>query len=232
MRAALEADAELACINQILILQDACKLFDEGRDHQFLNMAVSLRTLCHSGSSGCLLNAIRERGRVFPSSVQRNFRALDSAACDHFVINHGAEGVQVSPRLELNVATMKPKKFKHWWAEVIVTDERKRQLSRGNIVLAIANNEGGAHFTEHVNEIYDDLARYNGLGLFAMADGSWRSYGLSPVQAILRQISHEFLIGISEWMNSRRPEWTYVVSLPQHTGLAIAPGVSLQFVPA
>ena len=34
-RANIAADAEQATVDQILTLQDACTLFDAGRDHQF-----------------------------------------------------------------------------------------------------------------------------------------------------------------------------------------------------
>ena len=231
-RANPEAEAEQAAVNQLLTLQDACALFDGGRDHQFVGMAVSLRALCHDGSSGSLLNSVREKGRAFPSSVRRDFAGLDNAASDHFAIAQGPGGARAVPRLELGPADMKAKKFKHWWRETVVTDGRKRGLTRGGIVLAVANSEGGAHFTLDVDELYDDLARRNGLGLFAMERGSWRTFGLAPVQATVRQIAHEFLLGMEGWIKTRRPDWSYTPVVPEISGLALAPGIRLGFLPA
>jgi hypothetical protein len=196
----LQVDAETATVNQILTLRDSCSLFDKGGEHQFISMAVSMRALCHDGSSGSLLNSIREKGREFPSCVSRNLHDLDTGASDHFAIAQvDGDAWRILPRLEFREADMKKKKFKHWWREIVITDQRKSGLSRGGVILAIANSEGGAHFTATVDEIYDDLARCNGLGLFSMEQGSWRTYGLAPIQATVGRVDEfaiEFRLGI------------------------------------
>lgn len=232
LRANPQADAEIAAINQIMILRDYCELFDGGRDHHFISMAVALRALCHSGSSGCLLNNIREKGRSFPSSVGRELREMASGASDHFHVADVGGEMRVLPRLDLTATEMKTKKFKNWWSEIIVTDEQRRGISRGNLIIAIANSEGGTHFTEHVDEIYDEIARHNGLGLWANRDGAWRDYGLLPIQAIVRQIAHEFLLGIEDWIQAKRDNWAYRPVVVEPTGHAIAPGFQLVFRPA
>lgn len=232
LRQNLVADAEQATVHQILSLRDSCELFDAGRDHQFLTMSVSLRTLCHHGSSGCLLNNIREKARHFPSSVSRDFSQTANATCDHFTVAQVSGGNRILPRLELTVGSMKTKKFTKWWQEVIAVDGQRRSMSRGNIVLAVANNDGGAHFTSDVNEIYDDIARFNGLGLHTFNDGAWRNFGIAPVQAIIRQVAHEFLLGMTDWISSRRQDWSYTPSNPEITGFAISPGIIINAIPA
>jgi hypothetical protein len=229
-----QADAESATINQLLTLRDSCNLFDKGNDHQFISMAVSLRSLCHDGTSGSLLNTIREKGRVFPSSVHRNFLDIDTAASDHFVVAQIAGNTpRILPRLELTRAQMKQMKFKNWWRETIITDKGKRAISRGGIVLAVANSDGGTHFTIDVDGLYDDLARCNGLGLlFAKEQGSWRTFGLAPIQATMRQIAHEFLLGMSDWIEQRRSDWVYTPKATEITGFAISPGMKVNVTPA
>jgi hypothetical protein len=224
--------AQEATVNQILILQDSCALFDAGRDHQFINMAGSLRALCHEGSSGSLLNSVREKGRTLPSSVQRVLTDMDNAASDHFWVAQVRGGQKIIPRLELSRSSTKSKKVKRWWSEIVITDEQKRGLSRGGIVLTVANSEGAAHFTLDIDELYDDLARCNRLGLWAGDWGSWRTFGLAPIQATVRQIAHEFLLGMEDWIKARRPDWTYVPSVSQVSGFAIAPGIQLGIEPA
>jgi hypothetical protein len=189
-RADPSGDVERATVDQVLGLRDACDLFDGGRDHQFHFMAVALRALCHSGSSGSLLNGVREAGRAFPSSVHRPLAELDNGASDLFQVAQVGGGSRVLPRLELGVTDMKTRKFKNWWREVVVTNERRRGISRGEIVLELANSEGGAHFTNDLEEVYEELARHNGLGLWTMENGAWRDYGHAPVRATVRQIAH------------------------------------------
>lgn len=231
-RADAAADAEQATVDQILSLQDSCALFDAGRDHQFNNMAVQLRALCHDGSSQSLLNSIREKGRDLPSSVRRTLINVSTGASDHFSVVQTQEQSMILPRLDLRRSDMKTKKFKLWWTEIVITDEWRRGLSRGGIVLAVANNEGGAHFTHQVDELYDDLARRNGLGLLWATDGrSWRTYGLAPIRATVRQIAHEFLLGMEDWIASRRPDWSYAPVVPEISGFQIMPGIEVETVP-
>lgn len=219
-------------MNQLLTLRDSCSLFDNGGDYQFINMAVSLRALCHDGTSVSLLNNIREKGRTFPSSVHRNFHDLANAASDHFVVAQVASSTpRILPRLELGPAEMKQKKFKSWWQETIITDQGKRALSRRGVVLAVSNNDGGAHFSTDVDELYDDLARCNGQGLFAMEAGSWRTFGLAPIQATIRQIAHEVLLGMNDWIEQRRPDWAYTPIVTKIDGFAILSGFKLHITP-
>jgi hypothetical protein len=224
-------DALQAAINQLLIIRDSCRLYDEGGRHQFLAIAVSLRAFCHNGKGRSLLHTLGESGRLFPSSVTRELQSLSGAASDHFVVQSAASRSFILPRLELQCEQMILKKFKHWWSEIIVTDTLKRRLSRGSMVLSVANHEGGAHFSETVDELYDDFARHNGLGLFSATDGAWKDYGPAPIQAAIRQIAHEFLLGMKDWIKSRYPDWNYTVQIEPDSGLALLPGMTLHITP-
>jgi hypothetical protein len=55
------------------------------------------------------------------------------------------------------------------WRKELVFENRKSRLTRKDLVLTIANKDGGAHFDTEVDERYDDFRK------------SW-SGGSSPVQ--------------------------------------------------
>jgi hypothetical protein len=220
-------DAERHAIDLLRSMRDSCASFDSGGDYQFRTLAGHLRTFCHDGSSGALLNAIREKGREFPSSIHRDLSQCHTAASDLFRVVSGPPS-RILPRLDIRRDKMKPKKFKHWWREIVITDQANRSLSRGQLVIELANPDA-VHFGLQVDEVYDELARHNGMGLFAREAGDWRDYGLAPIQASIRQIAHEFLLGMETWIAQRSSEWSYNPPSPPVEGFAILPGLKLGF---
>lgn len=206
-------------------------LYDQGKHYTFLNMATIIRTLCYSGGGKSLLHAIGENKRMFPSCISQNLQNLDSAACHHISLVQLESGKSTTiPNIHLKINDMKPKKFKHWWQEIAMTDDRKRGLSRGGIILSIANKEGGAHFDEKVDEIYDDLARVNGLRIFHHNGADWNDFGIKPIQDTVRQIAHEIILGMENWIKARRCGWIYKLIVPKIRGYAIAPGIMLHTI--
>jgi len=88
--------------------------------------------------------------------------------------------------------------FSKWWTQpviVSVSGVRKQFYSRQNIVLNVAETDGGAHVDEGLEEIYHELSRQNGLGISAIYKG--KKYPmLYPELPCLRQIGHEALISL------------------------------------
>jgi hypothetical protein len=77
--------------------------------------------------------------------------------------------------------------FGMWWNKKIY-----RRLSRGDLVAALANQDGGAHVDATLTEAYAELTRLNGLG-WAYADSEGRSepFEGNAAQASMRQMTWE-----------------------------------------
>jgi hypothetical protein len=82
--------------------------------------------------------------------------------------------------------------FDQWWAAPVFVDQKRRVLTRKDLVLTAANQDGGAHIDPGLDETYDKLSRENALGWMVVEDGAARPMD-GPERAAIRQIAHEVL---------------------------------------
>ena len=74
---------------------------------------------------------------------------------------------------------------------MIFVDQRKNESSRKDLILAVANKDGGVHGDSVLDEKYANLSRRNTLGWrFSNVKGDVPLEGLEKVA--IRQIAHEY----------------------------------------
>jgi len=95
--------------------------------------------------------------------------------------------------------------FEQWWNGVIFVDNGGRETTRRDLILAVANKDGGAHVDPVLGKTYANLSRRNALG--------WRFSGprgdaplQGPERASVRQIAHEVLKSLNPAMPSMKPK--------------------------
>ena len=88
--------------------------------------------------------------------------------------------------------------FTKWWGEIVVKDKTGQLFSRKDLVLAMANKEGGAHVDSHLDEAYARLARFNAMGWQVNTEGIRQPPDNSIVAASIRQIAHEVLASVEQ----------------------------------
>jgi hypothetical protein len=88
--------------------------------------------------------------------------------------------------------------FPDWWNQVVIVDSRKAKFSRRELVLALANKDGGAHVDPHLDENYAELTRNNSVG-WTVSDGATQK----PMQDVelhsVRQIAYELHLSIKRY---------------------------------
>ena len=87
--------------------------------------------------------------------------------------------------------------FESWWQqEVIFSTENGLTLTRKDLVLTMANKDGGAHYDEVITAKYDAFRHSysGGSTLVGMRSGIKRSYDNVPIHAAIRQIGYEVLV--------------------------------------
>jgi hypothetical protein len=101
-----------------------------------------------------------------------------------------------------------PVPFEVWWESDSVTNAAGSSVSRKQIVLGAANQDGGAHVDDKLKAFYSDLARgenlmgitgdltFNGPPPFPQSVTVWPSNGHL---ALLRQFAHETLITATQY---------------------------------
>lgn len=130
---------------QLGFLQRSCEAFDAGQSDEGLRIAVSLRVLFHdTQSSTSLLThlGIKNTARVlttFEPGYEKNEKTGMIKIAIPFWIN--SSGVRTPP-----LADTTRRDFIHaitWWEEIVMALSDK--FSRKDIILAAANQDGGAH---------------------------------------------------------------------------------------
>lgn len=76
--------------------------------------------------------------------------------------------------------------FAEWWLQPVLRDARRELFTRSDVVLKVANQDGGAHVDAAVDSRHHALTRRNSMGVFS---GTLPKD--SPVPATLRQIAWE-----------------------------------------
>ncbi|HWX88337.1 MAG TPA: SEC-C metal-binding domain-containing protein, partial [Solirubrobacteraceae bacterium] len=83
-----------------------------------------------------------------------------------------------------------PVGFDDWWTRVVLRDQQGNGFSRADLVLALANKDGGAHIDTALNEKYRELTRENSLGF---TQGPDQPIANSIVHASVRHIAGELV---------------------------------------
>jgi hypothetical protein len=174
---------------QLALLRSAADAFDKGDHLQALNMAIRLRVILHdSHKSKSVLNLlkIKDIAQLYDTSIK--IPGVLVGPYEGLVFKSSTKYLAFGDDLPPSIV-IKRVKFDEWWNMVVFIDNKKQSHSRKEIVLAVANKDGGGHVDLELKPKYFDLSRNNALG--------WKS-GLGedlkyPVHATIRQITHEVL---------------------------------------
>ena len=181
-----------------------CDCYDADNDIVALPIATAIRVLVHDTTRSVSL--LSHLGRKNVQYLNTNFRDPIEAVHLGLVrrinvgVHDGAGGEAKywplcderyfpTPRQHF---TFVP--FDDWWGERVF-ENSKSSLTRGDLVLAIANKDGGAHFDTEVDERYDSFRKSwsGGSSLVGRQSGLKRGYDNIPIYPAVRQIAYELL---------------------------------------
>ena len=175
--------------DQLGALQRLVQDFDNGYFKEARRLAVILRVLFHSRKDPSLLKRL---GREAIDLVDTS-PPLDP---DNLLSFHGLVSLRFKdgvwsyvPKLDSDSPLQKTP-LHSWWKGVVFSDTKKRKLTRADIVLTAANQDGGAHVDGNVREDYADLLSENSLG-WVNDQGNPPSGDVRYIA--IRQIAHEVL---------------------------------------
>lgn len=189
-----QKDLEEDLQNQVEALKALCALYDSGTIVIYQQISTIIRSLIHDGQKPALLAALKLRKEImfFDSCGEINPKNLvtENRLC---LMRISSEGAKYLPKLNNGP----PEKTKHlqfskWWNAQVVKDKSHNLISRRDIVLSVANTDGGAHVDVEIDEIYKNLSKDNSLNWTSSLDGVSAPLG-NPVPACIRQIAYELL---------------------------------------
>ncbi len=178
-------------------LQASADAFDNGFDGEAKRLAVSIRVLVHDTTHSKSL--LRQLGQKTHSFLDSAFPITQGNPCAH----SGLTMTFLSPsKISRHLAFLddiphnhsRVTDFDSWWNATVFIDFEGEKLSRKDLVLAIANQDGGAHVDPSLNQTYANLSRNNSLGWWVVSPEEDDMQPLEgPERAAVRQIAHELL---------------------------------------
>jgi len=185
---------------QITFMKQSAISYDNGFEGEGKRLAVVIRVLVHDTSQSTSLLTLLERKRhmlFYDSASKYDPRNLATSNCLTMMKLSTTEGAEyVAPLDDLSSARDKNMKrgFNNWWERLIIyKDNKNNKFTRRDLVLAVANKEGGAHVNPRLDQRYAELSRFNSLGWKQFVHGEEKDFNNTPILPSIRQIAHEVL---------------------------------------
>lgn len=190
-------------IEQLQLLRHACRAFDGGLEAVAKYISVSLRVLLHHhGQSRALLDQLGLRsGRYLTSAPPLNPRN-NLTECNLVLMQVGTTRARYIPLIAAGSSPfpLQPISFVDWWNNPVLKDNRGRTFCRCELVLNVADTDGGAHVDPELEEAYMAISRKNSLGWVFNNAGKDSALEGRPELACMRQIAHELLTTIHQFV--------------------------------
>lgn len=181
---------------QLKFLELSADAYDKGLESEAKRMATTIRVLLHDTSkSRSLLGQLNLLdGKFFSTctkmlSVSKNQQYVGGyAGLVGILIGPGPGGYV--PNFDDSAEITGYIDFKDYWDEIIFIDKEEKSQSRKDIILSVADQDGGAHVDPGLNERYSKLSRSGSLG-WLTGDGEKWTPAKGAELAAVRQIAHE-----------------------------------------
>jgi hypothetical protein len=185
--------------SQLGFLERSAESFDKGYEDEAKRLAVVVRVLVHDTSrSTSLLTLLNKKNIKFYDS-KTPYRP------NSFIPYHGLTMIKIKDKESTYMAPLeggassrnKNSKipFKVWWEVIfVIKDKNGNTFTRKDLVLNLADKDGGAHIDSSLDEEYANLSRFNSLGWkFLKKDTGEPESMNNPVLPSVRQITHEVI---------------------------------------
>ncbi len=215
---------------QISFLESSAKAYDKGNEPEAKRLAVSLRIFLHdSRNSTSLLQHLgvkdklpfKDTAAAVPSPASSPDTVVWAFSGGLCMVKAGSDDLTFHPPVggeEGKLDRSHPDAcFEDWWIRPLLSDMSGNTFSRQDFVLAVANQDGGAHVDAKLNAAYQALTRENSLGLTQHGSDGRGNVGLgvslgvppddgTPISnslalASIRQMTYEVLesLKVVEW---------------------------------
>lgn len=178
----------------LYFLESSAAAYDKGHSGEVKRLATSLRVLLHDTKrSHSLLKQLGRLAIPFLDTAVPIEAKNTTAQATLVLMLVGKDKSELIPILD--EAPAKPHQmtdYGKWWNAPVIVDSKRRMLSRRDIVLYVANQDGGAHVDPALDEVYAELSRENSLGWKSIRAGTTADFE-GPEQVSIRQIAHEVL---------------------------------------
>lgn len=195
-------------------LESSCATFDNGDEDEALRIAVVLRSLVHDTTkSQSLLKQLELKNQIkfidssLPIDPVHTYLGGGRWAATAYV-PPGLIGVSISSRVAKFRAPLSLRDgakgfvlFSEWWTATCIPGHDKKRYSRKELVLTMANKEGGAHIDADIDMAYKEFASSN-LNMAHVVNEIETGFMNSAANASMRQIAWEMLPTLDQGLAS------------------------------
>ena len=187
---------------QISFLETSANSFDAGVEEEAMRLAVAIRVLVHeTKSSHSLLGQMGKNLEFYDTSSDLDPQNV-LAHGGLITILTGPYQTRYVARLDnFPINAVKRIDFDSWWNKSVFVDKQGRELTRKDLILTSANQDGGAHVDSSLEEKYANLSR-NGLDMI-VNHGAGAKLLDKPERVAIRQIAHEVLKTLKPGYNKK-----------------------------
>jgi len=187
-----KSDLERQLSDQLQFLEDSANRYDQGHENEAKRMAITLRILLYDHrNSRSLLGQLELKNIKFLDTAIENTSNVHTAHCALARILFAGKKTQYVALLD--DAPGKMTDYDNWWNGVIFEDNEGNKISRNDIILTMADQDGGAHVDPCIRKDYSRLSKGQSLGhMYMSSDRGWVNMQGAELASV-RQIAHEVL---------------------------------------
>jgi hypothetical protein len=216
-------------VEQLGLLRHACEQYDRAMESIAKYISLNIRVLVHEH---------RQSRALLDQLGLRTIRFVDSAGSinhQNLLPEHRLLSIQITvggvaryiPSIRSADDVTRPMRavrFQDWWNDPVIKDADRRLFCRRDLVLNVADTDGGAHVDPELEEQYMALSRQNSLGWESFSGGAsiplFRNAAVTgqavplqgrPELACIRQIAHEVLCTIQRHVPEFAPHSSPVI---------------------
>ena len=188
--------------SQISFLNNSIRSYDSGFEDEAQRIATIIRILLHdTNKSTSLFKHLDMKSQIFFLSttgpyIPKNllsYEGLLAMSSTGFYLPHCLSDSKIQGIFY---------SFENWWNEIII-DDKINVFSRKNIILNVADTDGGAHVDKDLNEDYANITKHKSLSGHMIINNEEKPFRNNPVYACIRQIAFELLYSIDFFQNMK-----------------------------
>jgi hypothetical protein len=167
-----DQDFRAHLVEQLGFLDASARAYDDGVESEAKRLAATVRTLVHDGpGSRSLLTHLGIRDRLpwtdsAAGVVREAALAIGSGLCITRMDLSSGVARFAAPLGDLSPERIQPgAAFVDWWEDPVLTDAERNDFTRRDLVLRVANKDGGAHVDSALPPPYRALTRNNSIGM-------------------------------------------------------------------
>jgi len=188
---------------QLALIKNSCKLFDEGSVVEYKNLATRLRLLLHdTGKSKSLLKLLNIKDSILFTDTCLPYIQNDVSISWYGLVIRQTSFKDSTPIINEFPESITKVPFEQWWNKTILEDTQKNFLRRHEVILTVADKDGGAHidniWDEEKEKAFIGMQFQNSLGALTSKDGGNNWEVSLAIPSTIRQIAEEVLMTLDE----------------------------------